>query len=118
MEFKKSVTLYSSDKIFLGEVTAVMDTNYANRVALRFIDSYQLDLIDSIIYSIYDSSTGETIDGEAGFNPRKDVVADGTVYTFSIPATLPAAGSYFVQAQFIKNGVKIDEINVPYVYVS
>lgn len=118
MEFKKSVTLYSSDKIFLGEVTAVMDTNYANRVALRFIDSYQLDLIDTIIYSIYDSSTGETIDGEAGFNPRKDVVADGTVYTFSIPATLPAAGSYFVQAQFIKNGIKIDEINVPYVYVS
>lgn len=116
-KYTKKVTLFSSDRIYIGDVSAVQDSTYPNRVALRFIDSFQLDYIDNITYSIMDSE-GITLDGTSLFKPKKDVVADGTVYTFSIPQTLPAPGSYYIQANFMKGNQLVDQINISYIYIS
>ena len=83
---------------------------------LLFNNSYKLEEIDSITYSIYNTN-GYAINGSTPFVPKQITTGQDTYYTFTINERLTDYGKYYIELQFIKDNQVIERTNLEYVYL-
>ncbi len=116
-QYVYEINLLSSDDINVGNVVATGNNIYPNRIDLQFSNSYRLTAIDTLSYSIYNSTDGSSIDGSIEFAPEEKTVGGQKVYVQPLPDTLPATGLYYVQLQFLYEGRVIYDGGIDYTYV-
>ena len=111
-------TSLNSEAIDVGSVTSVANSSIKNKIDLNFINSYRLTKIDQIRYSIYNSSDGSSQDNELLFKPEQKKIDNNTIiYSLTLPELLPSGGIYYIQIQFINDGVVINESTVEHTYI-
>ena len=116
-EKRYNATLIENDGISIGNFSVVTDVNDTSRIRLLFYDSYKLNELNKIRYSIY-SSNGYSIDGEEEFQPYQITLPEGiTYYYYTLQTILPETGQYYLQLQFIKDEKVIAEESVEYNYI-
>ena len=102
--------------IDIGDVTATMNSTVSSRIDLNFFDSNKLTDIDSIRYSIYNTTNDSTIDGEIAFVPQSIIVGSNSYYRITLPDTLSYQDTYYIQIQFIKDDNVITNTTVEHIY--
>ena len=116
-EKKYVAKLIENNGISIGNFSVVTDVNDTSRIRLLFYDSYKLNELNKIRYSIY-SSNGYSIDGEEEFQPYQITLPEGiTYYYYTLQTILPETGQYYLQLQFIKDANVIAEESVEYNYI-
>ena len=116
-EYVYEINLLSSDDVNVGNITAVANPVYTNRVDLQFTNSYRLTAVDTLNYSIYNSLDGSSIDGTIPFVPIPKSVGGQTIYLQELPEMLPTAGLYYIQTQFLFDGRVVYDGGVDYTYI-
>ena len=117
--FTKNAPKFNESGITIGDIFVSTGLPNLNKLNLAFYDSYQLTGIDTVRYSIYHATSGFSVDAEISFIPTLVQNEDGTYYyNFTLPSTISNNGLYYVQIQFIKDGVVIDEKSLEYNYVT
>ena len=116
--YSYEINLLSSDEINVGNITAVANLIYTNRVDLQFSYSYRLTSIATLNYSIYNSNSGSVIDGSIPFSPEQKTVGGQNLYIQPLPDTLPSPGMYYIQTQFIAGGRVVYDGGVDYTYLT
>ena len=102
--------------ISIGDVTINRNSQNAAKMDLLFNNSYKLEEIDQIRYSIYNTN-GYSENGTASFVPTQITSGSDTYYRYTINETLSGYGTYFVELQFLKDNEVIETISVEYVYL-
>ena len=102
--------------ISIGDVTINRNSQNAAKMDLLFNNSYKLEEIDQIRYSIYNTN-GYSQNGTASFVPTQITSGSDTYYRYTINETLSGYGTYFVELQFLKNNEVIETISIEYVYL-
>ena len=100
--------------ISLGTVTATKNANNNYKVDILFNNSYKLNEIDDVIYSIYNTS-GYSKNGRVEFTPTQITQGGDTYYTFTIDETLSGYGTYYIELQFIKDDGVVENTTIEYV---
>ena len=100
--------------ISVGTITATKNPNNQFKVDLLFNNSYKLNEVDEISYSIYNTS-GYATNGRTEFVPVQITQGGDTYYTFSIDENLSTYGTYYIELQFIKNDEVIETTSIEYV---
>lgn len=119
VEVEYSANALNASGINIGTVSAAPNSTSINTIDLTFINSYRLTEIDTVRYSIYSTIDGSSQDNELAFTPEQRKLVDNTyAYVFSLPETLPASGTYYIQIQFINEGKVINETTVEHTYIA
>ena len=116
--YSYEINLLSSDEINVGNISAVANLIYTNRIDLQFSYSYRLTSINKLNYSIYNSASGAVMDGSIDFNPQQIKVDGQSLYIQPLPNTLPSPGLYYIQTQFIADGRVVYDGGVDYTYIA
>ena len=101
--------------IDIGTVYASANSLNRAKIDLTFYNSYRLDWIDEVRYSIY-GQNGYSIDGKMDFTPVQVSSNQGYYYTFTLDKSLPTTGIYNIEMQFIYNGIIIKQISLEHSY--
>ena len=102
----------------LGTVTASANAGAANAIDVTFRNSYKLDTVSKVRYSIYNVEDSTGFDGEMSFIPEQLELGSEVVYRMTIPEYLTSSGVYYVQMQFLsENGGLLAETTLDYTYV-
>ena len=102
--------------ISVGDITISKNSTDKKKMDLLFNNSYKLEEIDSITYSIYNTN-GYAINGSTPFVPKQITTGQDTYYTFTINERLTDYGKYYIELQFIKDNQVIERTNLEYVYL-
>lgn len=97
--------------ISIGNITAITNEENRENIDLLFTGSYKLNEIDSIRYSIYNTS-GYTSTNTIEFIPKEFIVEDELYYKFTIEESIMNSGSYYIEIQFLKEDSEQGEIIV------
>ncbi len=122
-DFVKSVkrfytTPLNENGVSLGTVTASANAGAANAIDVTFRNSYKLDTVSKVRYSIYNVEDSTGFDGEMSFVPEQLELGSEVVYRMTIPEYLTTSGVYYVQMQFLsENGGLLAETTLDYTYV-
>ncbi len=110
-------TLIDTEGINIGDVYASTNLEDQTKINLQFYNSYKLTSIDTIRYSIYNTS-GFSIDNTAEFVPTLETVGDVSFYTLTLQDNITTYGLYYIQVQFLKDGKVISEQSLEYRYIN
>lgn len=102
--------------ISIGDVTVNQNSRNKARMDLLFNNSYKLEEIDHIRYSIYNTN-GYSRSGTASFVPTQITSGTDVYYRYTINENLSGYGTYYVELQFLKNNEVIETISVEYLYI-
>ena len=104
--------------VSLGTVSATANATAPNAIDITFRNSYKLDTVNKVRYSIYNVEDSTGFDGEMGFVPEQLELGSEIVYRMMIPEYLTNSGVYYVQLQFLaSNGSLLAETTLDYTYV-
>ena len=104
--------------VSLGTVTASANPGASNAIDVTFRNSYKLDTVYKVRYSIYNVEDSTGFDGEMSFVPEQLELGSEVVYRMTIPEYLTSSGVYYVQMQFLsENGGLLAETTLDYTYV-
>ena len=86
-----------------------------------FVDSYKLEEVDQIMYSVYNTegySSTKTVE----FIPQVVTSGEEKYYLFTLEEAISREGKYYIEIQFLKQdqtqgNVIIDTTTVEYVYL-
>ena len=101
-------------------ISLTNSTNEA-KIDLRFADSYKLEEIDYIMYSVYDTegySSTKTVE----FIPQVIMSGEERYYMFTLDEVISREGKYYIEIQFFKQdetegNIMIDATSIEYVYL-
>lgn len=111
------VTTIDTEGINIGDVYAMTNLDDQSKINLQFYNSYKLTSIDTIRYSIYDTS-GFSTDNSIEFIPVLSTASDVTFYTLTLPENITNYGIYYIQIQFLRNNNIIAEQSIEYRYIN
>lgn len=108
--------------ISIGNITASTNEKNAEKIDLMFDQSYKLDEIDKIKYSVYNTS-GYASTQNVEFIPKLFTQGGENYYLFTLNEKIEQEGKYYIEIQFIKDTAEQGEIiientTVEYVYLS
>lgn len=114
--FNKEFTIPSVNEygISIGTLTANKSANNSKKIDLLFNNSFQLDQIDEIQYSIY-NTVGYARNNRVEFVPTQITQDGNTYYTYAIDETLEGYGTYYIELQFYKDNEVIETATIEYV---
>lgn len=115
----RTVDPVNESGISVGNVTSTNNSTEPNKIDLLFYNSYKIDQIDQIRYSIYNTSGYNQSDVE-DFVPREihSQVDNDTYYSFTLNKNLPTEGKYYVEMQFIRNGEIVDTARIEHIFIN
>mgnify|MGYP000926516778 FL=1 len=97
--------------IVLGNITCVKASNL--RVQLQFNNSVNLTEVDSIQYLIYTSNLDTYPTVTMNFTPQPhNAGTSSEYYSFELPTDLTKQGTHYIQVQFYKNDIRLEEPRV------
>lgn len=107
--------------ITIGNVIALTNSTNEAKIDLRFADSYKLEEIDDIMYSVYDTegySSTKTVE----FIPQVIMSGEERYYMFTLDEVISREGKYYIEIQFFKQdetegNIMIDATSIEYVYL-
>ena len=107
--------------ITIGNVTALTNSTNEAKIDLMFVDSYKLEEVDQIMYSVYNTegySSTKTVE----FIPQVVTSGEEKYYLFTLEEAISREGKYYIEIQFLKQdqtqgNVIIDTTTVEYVYL-
>ena len=102
--------------IFIGELTINKSSQDSQKMEILFNNSYKLNEIDTIAYSIYNTN-GYAQNGREEFIPKQIVSGMETYYTYTINEILEEYVKYYVELQFIKDDQVIENVTIEYVNI-
>lgn len=120
VEYTKTFTTtpLNESGVSLGTVTATANSGARNAIDITFRNSYKLDTITKLRYSIYNVEDSSGFDGEMGFVPEQLELGSEIVYRLTLPEYLVSSGVYYVQLQFLNSNNKlVAETTLDYTYV-
>lgn len=117
-QFTREYTVHSvnENEISIGKVTALTNEMDAEKIDLRFSQSYKLKDIDKIKYSIYNVS-GYTNTNCVEFIPRELTKNGEIYYIFTLDEHITSQGKYYIETQFIKDEKVIEQVTIEYDYI-
>ena len=104
--------------IDIGTLSSSSNSEVKNKIDITFRNSYRLTKVDTIRYSIYNSSNGTSQDNTLGFNPVQKTINGETIYILTLPEFLAESGVYYIQIQFISEGFVVNETTVEHTYIA
>lgn len=115
----RTVEPVNESGISVGNVTSTNNSTEPNKIDLLFYNSYKIDQIDQIKYSIYNTSGYNQSDIE-DFVPREiqSQVDKDTYYSFTLNKNLPTQGKYYVEMQFMRDGEIVDTARIEHIFVN
>jgi hypothetical protein len=114
-----TATTLNTSGIDVGTITATANSSISKKIDLNFSNSTNLTSIDTIRYSIYNSSDGSSQDNQITFSPtQKKVNSTTSIYVQTLPESLPESSVYYIQIQFISSGSVITEKTLEYTYIA
>lgn len=122
-EYRKEyeVLPVNEDGISVGEITPTQNLDDSSKIDLIFNNSYRIDDIQKIRYSIYNTN-GYAQNGEEDFIPSQYVITDDTgittdsYYVYTLQYNLSTYGSYNIELQFLKDDEVVAYQSVEYIY--
>ena len=118
-EYKKEyiIPAVNSYGIAVGNITTAQNTAEPNKIDLVFNNSYKLNAIDSIRYSVYNTN-GYAESMEEEFIPTQYKLGDNgdVYYIYTLSPKLNAYGKYIIEIQFLKEGNIVDYESLEYIY--
>jgi hypothetical protein len=107
--------------IDVGDVSAGPNLQDSRKIDLTFSHSNKLDKVDTISYSIYNTSDGTSYPTvEEAFTPE-EIRVNGVVLAYKYTlngANLTDSGIYLIQMQFTSNDTLVSEITTEYTYIN
>ena len=116
----RTVEPINESGISAGNITSINNSTETNKIDLLFYNSYKIEEIKSIKYSIYNTSGYNQSDTEE-FVPKKitSVADNETYYSFTLNKNLPTEGRYYIEIQFLDaNGEIVDTASVEHIYIA
>lgn len=116
----RTVDPINESGISAGNITSINNSTETNKIDLLFYNSYKIEDIKFIRYSIYNTSGYNQSDTEE-FVPRKvtSVADNETYYSFTLNKNLPTEGRYYIEIQFLDaNGEIVDAASVEHIYIA
>lgn len=99
-EVRLTANTLSETGIDLGDVYTSVNADYRSKIDLSFYNSYQLNYVNVLRYSIY-SLTGYASDNYVEFTPTMKTEDGTSYYVFTLPDNLPSTGIYYLELQFL-----------------
>lgn len=107
--------------ITIGNVVALTNSENEAKIDLRFVDSFKIEEIDYITYSVYNTegySSTKTVE----FIPQVITSGEERYYLFTLEEAIAREGKYYIEIQFYKQDesegdIMIDTTTVEYVYL-
>ena len=101
----------------MGNITTAQNSAEPNKIDLVFNNSYKLNAIDSIRYSVYNTN-GYAESMEEEFIPTQYKLGDNgdVYYIYTLSPKLNAYGKYIIEIQFLKEGNIVDYESLEYIY--
>ena len=90
----------SETGIDLGDIYTSVNADYRSKIDLSFYNSYQLNYVNVLRYSIY-SLSGYASDNYVQFTPTLKTEDGTSYYVFTLPESLPSTGLYYLELQFL-----------------
>lgn len=115
----RTVDPINESGISAGNITSVNNSTETNKIDLLFYNSYKIEEIKQIKYSIYNTSGYNQSDIES-FVPKKttSVTDNETYYSFTLNKNLPTEGRYYIEIQFLdEKGDIVDTASVEHIYI-
>lgn len=106
----------SETGISVGTVSAIPNSTQRNKIDLVFTDSYKLNQLNQIVYTIYNIN-GYSTSGQEAFTPSETITDTGTYYTFPLDESLADQGKYYIELQFLQDGNLIETYSLEYTYI-
>ena len=116
----RTVEPINESGISAGNITSVNNSTETNKIDLLFYNSYKIEEIKQIKYSIYNTSGYNQSDTE-DFIPNKttSITDNETYYSFTLNKNLPTEGRYYIEIQFLdENGDIVDTASVEHIYIA
>lgn len=118
-EYEESTKRYTVPEvnefgISIGDVTINKNSQDSQKIDILFNNSYRLNEIDTISYTIYNTS-GYSRNGQATFIPTQVTSGEETYYTYTIDERLTEYGKYYIELQFMKEGQLVENITMEYI---
>lgn len=116
----RTVSAINESGIYAGNISSVNNATETNKVDLLFYNSYKINEIKYIKYSIYNTS-GYNQSATENFVPKQTTsVADNeTYYSYTLSPNLPAEGRYYIEIQFLDgSGNIVDTASVEHIYIA
>ncbi len=106
--------------ITIGKIVALTNEKDEAQIDLRFTESYKLEEIDKVRYSVYNTS-GYLSSRTVEFVPRVITASEEKYYMYTLEENIIKDGIYHIEIQFIKEDAEkgeiiIDSATVEYVY--
>lgn len=99
-EAELTANTLSETGVDLGDVYTSVNADYRSRIDLSFYNSYQLNYVNVLRYSIY-SLSGYASDNYVEFTPTVKTDDGTSYYVFTLPESLPSTGIYYLELQFL-----------------
>lgn len=111
----KALGTYGID---LGDIYVQYNSNNANNIMLLFYNTYAITKIDTIQYSVINSTTGNyAYSNKMDFKPVQNLIGNDVVYQFSLSLNKALeSGLYEVQINFMKGGKLVEQRNLSFSY--
>ena len=116
--FKSSsyeIKLLDIGDVAIGNIS--VSRNADNKLELYFSNSDSLTSIDTLSYSIYNTSDGTSVSRTIDFIPQEINIGDDKIYVQTLPDIIDEYGLYYIQTQFIKDNNVIYDGGLEYTYV-
>lgn len=117
-EFIKESNLkdIANKKAHFGTITATTNSLQTNLIDLTFYDSYNINNITKIKYTIYNSS-GYNVSGILDFIPTRVELDDDIYYTITLPSSINLSGKYYIEIQGMLQNEILDSSTIEYVFL-
>ena len=115
-EYIRQYTIPATNEygISIGELSINKNSEDPQKIDILFNNSYKLNEIDSITYSIYNTN-GFAKSGQGEFIPKQITSGNETYYTFTIDERLIEYGKYYIELQFARDNEVIEIITLEYI---
>lgn len=116
----RTVEPINDSGISAGNITSINNSTETNKIDLLFYNSYKIQEIKYIKYSIYNTSGYNQSDTE-NFIPKEttSITDNETYYSFTLNKNLPTEGRYYIELQFLDaNGDIVDTASVEHIFIA
>lgn len=116
----RTVEPINDSGISAGNITSINNSTETNKIDLLFYNSYKIQEIKYIKYSIYNTSGYNQSDTE-DFIPKEttSITDNETYYSFTLNKNLPTEGRYYIELQFLDaNGDIVDTASVEHIFIA
>ena len=112
---EKSKTINTGSSVNLGTVTLSQNGSESNVIDVIFSDSYQLNKIDKISYTVVSANSGYYYSNTSNFSVRYNSEKDLYYYTIYLDEEgFDSNSVYIVGLNFYDNNTLIDNIEIDY----